>query len=82
LTPHLFAQLAEEKMHQKLLKVFQEVHPDNQDVLGILLAAKDELPLKNSSTQDKVITVFTNSVFFVWQPNTHARRGKTERKRE
>ncbi|KAJ6898302.1 protein SIEVE ELEMENT OCCLUSION C isoform X1 [Populus alba x Populus x berolinensis] len=44
----------EEKMHQKLLKVFQEVHPDNQDVLGILLAAKDELPLKNSSTQDKL----------------------------
>ncbi|KAJ6890205.1 protein SIEVE ELEMENT OCCLUSION C isoform X1 [Populus alba x Populus x berolinensis] len=44
----------EEKMHQKLLKVFQDVHPDNQDVLGILLAAKDELPLKNSSTQDKL----------------------------
>nr|TKR66297.1 hypothetical protein D5086_0000313740 [Populus alba] len=33
---------------------FEEVHPDNQDVLGILLAAKDELPLKNSSTQDKL----------------------------
>lgn len=47
-------QQMEEKMHQKLLKVFQEVHPDNQDVLGILLAAKDELPLKNSSTQDKL----------------------------
>ncbi|KAJ6719675.1 PROTEIN SIEVE ELEMENT OCCLUSION B-LIKE [Salix purpurea] len=47
-------QQMEEKMHQKLLKVFQEVHPDNQDVLGILLASKDELPLKNSSTQHKL----------------------------
>ncbi|KAJ6431065.1 hypothetical protein OIU84_018543 [Salix udensis] len=47
-------QQMEEKMHQKLLKVFQEVHPDNQDVLGILLATKDELPLKNSSTQHKL----------------------------
>ena len=67
-------------MHQKLLKVFQEVHPDNQDVLGILLATKDELPLKNSSTQDKVITIFPNSVFFVWQSNIHARRGKNREK--
>ncbi|KAJ6771138.1 PROTEIN SIEVE ELEMENT OCCLUSION B-LIKE [Salix koriyanagi] len=47
-------QQMEEKMHQKLLKVFQEVHPDNQDVLGILLATKDELPIKNSSTQHKL----------------------------
>ncbi|KAJ9169438.1 hypothetical protein P3X46_017637 [Hevea brasiliensis] len=43
------------KLYQKLLNLLQEVHADNQEVLGMLLCLKDELPLKNSSTQEKLL---------------------------
>ncbi|KAJ8758925.1 hypothetical protein K2173_002704 [Erythroxylum novogranatense] len=41
-------------MNEKLLKLFQESHADNQKILGILLALGDSLPLKNSSTEEKI----------------------------
>ncbi|KAJ4848711.1 hypothetical protein Tsubulata_042470 [Turnera subulata] len=44
----------EVKMYQKLSESFQEAHDDNQEVLGMLLALKDDLPLKDCSTQAKV----------------------------
>ncbi|KAF2307081.1 hypothetical protein GH714_024737 [Hevea brasiliensis] len=47
-------QQIETRLHQKLLNIFQEAHADNQEVLGVLLALKDDLPLKNSYTQEKL----------------------------
>ncbi|XP_050204268.1 protein SIEVE ELEMENT OCCLUSION C [Mercurialis annua] len=42
------------KLHQKLLNIFQEEHADNQEVLGLLLALKDDLPLKQFSMEEKL----------------------------
>ncbi|KAI7998310.1 Protein SIEVE ELEMENT OCCLUSION C [Camellia lanceoleosa] len=42
------------KMHNKLLDLFKESHIDNQEVLEMLFALKDNLPLKDSSSQAKL----------------------------
>ncbi|KAI9169988.1 hypothetical protein LWI28_020690 [Acer negundo] len=47
-------QLTETKMHQKIKEVLQESHADNQEVLRILFALKNDFPLKNCSTQAKL----------------------------
>ncbi|XP_065873828.1 protein SIEVE ELEMENT OCCLUSION C [Euphorbia lathyris] len=47
-------QQIERKLYQKLINLFQEPHSDNQEVLEVLLALKDALPLQNSSMQPKV----------------------------
>ncbi|CAL5386180.1 unnamed protein product [Camellia sinensis] len=41
------------KMHNKLLDLSKESHIDNQEVLEMLFALKDSLPLKDSSSQAK-----------------------------
>ena len=41
-------------MHNKLLDLSKESHIDNQEVLEMLFALKDSLPLKDSSSQAKV----------------------------
>ncbi|KAM7250943.1 hypothetical protein ACFE04_022826 [Oxalis oulophora] len=41
------------KMNQKLSKLFQETHSDNQEVLRIMFALKDDLPLKHCPSQAK-----------------------------
>ncbi|KAI8016203.1 Protein SIEVE ELEMENT OCCLUSION C [Camellia lanceoleosa] len=46
--------LVETKMHNKLLDLSKESHIDNQEVLEMLFALKDSLPLKDSSSQAKV----------------------------
>ncbi|CAI0425884.1 unnamed protein product [Linum tenue] len=47
-------QWAKLKMSQKLPTLFWEEHHDNQDVLEMLLALKDNLPLKEPSTKSKL----------------------------
>ncbi|CAL5386190.1 unnamed protein product [Camellia sinensis] len=42
------------KMHNKLLDLSKESHIDNQEVLEMLFALKDSLPLKDSSSQAKL----------------------------
>ncbi|KAK9277717.1 hypothetical protein L1049_007264 [Liquidambar formosana] len=42
------------KMHQKLLHIFKECHEDNQEVLQILFALKDDFPLKDCTSQVKL----------------------------
>ncbi|GMP46133.1 LOW QUALITY PROTEIN: hypothetical protein CsSME_00014407 [Camellia sinensis var. sinensis] len=42
------------KMHNKLLDLSKESHIDNQEVLEMLFALKDSLPLKDSSSQAKI----------------------------
>ncbi|KAK1575813.1 hypothetical protein Q3G72_008541 [Acer saccharum] len=49
-----FAKWAEIKMHQKILEVLEESHEDNQEVLRMLFALKNDFPLKNCSTQAKI----------------------------
>ncbi|KAJ0094960.1 hypothetical protein Patl1_15995 [Pistacia atlantica] len=46
----------EMKMYQKLIDTFKdkESHTDNQEVLGLLFALKNDLPLKNCPTQAKL----------------------------
>ncbi|XP_028120901.1 protein SIEVE ELEMENT OCCLUSION C-like [Camellia sinensis] len=46
--------LIETKMHNKLLDLSKESHIDNQEVLEMLFALKDSLPLKDSSSQAKI----------------------------
>ncbi|CAL5443064.1 unnamed protein product [Camellia sinensis] len=46
--------LIETKMHNKLLDLSKESHIDNQEVLEMLFALKDSLPLKDSSSQAKL----------------------------
>ncbi|CAN0871833.1 Protein SIEVE ELEMENT OCCLUSION C [Linum grandiflorum] len=46
--------LIEAKMHRKLSTLFWEDHSDNQEVLQILLALKDNFPLKEPSTKSKL----------------------------
>ena len=48
----------EAKLHQKLMNLFKKPHIDNQEVLHMLFALKDDLPLKNCSTQEKVKALF------------------------
>ncbi|XP_020539258.1 protein SIEVE ELEMENT OCCLUSION C isoform X2 [Jatropha curcas] len=47
-------QQIETKLYQKLLNLFQEVHANNQEVLGMLLALRNDLPLKDTSAQAKL----------------------------
>ncbi|PSS26915.1 Protein SIEVE ELEMENT OCCLUSION C like [Actinidia chinensis var. chinensis] len=47
-------QLIETKMHNKLLNLFRENHTDNQEVLEMFFALKDDLPLKDCSSQAKL----------------------------
>ncbi|KAK6242187.1 hypothetical protein SCA6_007576 [Theobroma cacao] len=49
-----FRQQTEAKLHQKLLNLFEESHIDNQEVLQMLFALKDDLPLKDCPTQVKL----------------------------
>ena len=42
-------------MHNKLLNLFKENRTDNQEVLEMLFALKDDLPLKDCSSQAKVV---------------------------
>ncbi|XP_052484430.1 protein SIEVE ELEMENT OCCLUSION C isoform X2 [Gossypium raimondii] len=49
-----FRRQTEAKMHQKLLSLFKKSHIDNQNVLQMLFALKDDLPLKDCSTQEKL----------------------------
>ncbi|CAI0425924.1 unnamed protein product [Linum tenue] len=51
---HLCHRRIELKMSQKLPTLFWEEHHDNQDVLEMLLALKDNLPLKEPSTKSKL----------------------------
>ncbi|XP_025012374.1 protein SIEVE ELEMENT OCCLUSION C [Ricinus communis] len=44
----------ETKLYQKLLNLFQEAHSDNQEVLGLLLALKDDFSLTKSTMQEKI----------------------------
>ncbi|PIA51533.1 hypothetical protein AQUCO_01100412v1 [Aquilegia coerulea] len=44
----------EDKVHQKLLKLFREPQMDNQELLCTLFALKDDMPLKCSSVQHKL----------------------------
>lgn len=48
------------KMYQKLIDTFKdkESQKDNQEVLQLLFALKNDLPLKNCSTQAKVLKHF------------------------
>lgn len=46
-------------MHEKLLVVLQESQEDNQELLKLLFALKDDLPLKNCITQAKVDIPFS-----------------------
>ncbi|XP_057494097.1 protein SIEVE ELEMENT OCCLUSION C isoform X2 [Actinidia eriantha] len=50
----IFYQLIETKMHYKLLNLFKENRTDNQEVLEMLFALKDDLPLKDCSSQAKL----------------------------
>ncbi|KAF5741118.1 hypothetical protein HS088_TW10G00113 [Tripterygium wilfordii] len=50
----LFYQDIEKKIYEKLLNLFKETHNDNQEVLCTLLAIRDDLSLKDCSTQGKV----------------------------
>ncbi|GLU03177.1 hypothetical protein SLE2022_203920 [Rubroshorea leprosula] len=56
LKPHVDAlhQELETKLYQKLLNIFKESHEDNQEVLHLLSALKEGLPLKDCSTQVKL----------------------------
>ncbi|KAK8627460.1 hypothetical protein V6N13_135071 [Hibiscus sabdariffa] len=49
-----FCRQREVQLHQKLLNLFNKTHIDNQDVLRMLFALKDDLPLKDGSTQEKL----------------------------
>ncbi|XWS69116.1 hypothetical protein CRYUN_Cryun04dG0151700 [Craigia yunnanensis] len=49
-----FRQQTEAKLHQKLLNNFKEPHVDNEDVLQMLFALKDDMPLMDCSTQEKL----------------------------
>lgn len=48
-------------MYQKLIDTFKdkESHTDNQEVLELLFALRNDLPLKNCSTQAKVLILFS-----------------------
>lgn len=48
------AQNAEQKMHLKLVNLFQEPHFDNQDALRTLFGLRNDWPLKQSNEQPKV----------------------------
>ncbi|XP_061990102.1 protein SIEVE ELEMENT OCCLUSION C [Rosa rugosa] len=47
-------QQTETKLYWKLMNVFQETHVDNQEVLRFLFAMRDDLPLKDCSSQAKL----------------------------
>ncbi|KAF8040737.1 hypothetical protein BT93_B2844 [Corymbia citriodora subsp. variegata] len=47
-------QQLEEKVEQKLVSLFQEIHRDNQEVLATLFLLKDKFPLKEKYSQAKV----------------------------
>ncbi|OMO81589.1 hypothetical protein COLO4_23504 [Corchorus olitorius] len=49
-----FRQQSEAKLDQKLLNLLMESHADNQEVLRMLFALNDELPLKDCATQVKL----------------------------
>ncbi|XP_074274368.1 protein SIEVE ELEMENT OCCLUSION C [Silene latifolia] len=44
----------EKEIRKKLVNLFQETHLDNQEVLRILFALRDDLPMKQSNEQEKV----------------------------
>ncbi|PQQ05208.1 protein SIEVE ELEMENT OCCLUSION C [Prunus yedoensis var. nudiflora] len=46
-------QQTETKLYQKLLDIFKETQVDNQEVLRLLFALRDDLPLKDCSSQAK-----------------------------
>ncbi|XP_004310158.1 PREDICTED: uncharacterized protein LOC101308835 [Fragaria vesca subsp. vesca] len=46
-------QQIETKLYWKLMNVFKETHVDNQEVLSLLFAMRDDLPLKDCSSQAK-----------------------------
>ncbi|KAF5182806.1 Sieve element occlusion c [Thalictrum thalictroides] len=53
----------EDKVHQKLLKLFSEPQVDNQELLCTLFALKDDMPLKLSSVQHKLsVSILLNKV--------------------
>ncbi|GLU06104.1 hypothetical protein SLE2022_231640 [Rubroshorea leprosula] len=69
LKPHVdaFHQEIEAKLYQKLLNIFKESHEDNQEVLRFLSALKEDLPLKDCSTQVKLgISELKNKVVILW----------------
>ncbi|KAE8688343.1 putative Sieve element occlusion e [Hibiscus syriacus] len=45
---------AEDQLHQKLLNLFKKSHIGNQKVLQMLFALKDDMPLKDGSTQERL----------------------------
>ncbi|KAL6186436.1 hypothetical protein ACLB2K_042556 [Fragaria x ananassa] len=47
-------QQIETKLYWKLMNVFKETHVDNQEVLSLLFAMRDDLPLKDCSSQAKL----------------------------
>ncbi|XP_004308643.1 PREDICTED: uncharacterized protein LOC101294898 [Fragaria vesca subsp. vesca] len=48
------SQRAETKLYWKLMNVFKETQVDNQEVLSLLFAMRDDLPLKDCSSQAKL----------------------------
>jgi hypothetical protein len=50
-------------MWQKLLNLYKETPMDNQEVFHMLFAVKDDLPLKDCSSQAKVL--FSPAVLYL-----------------
>ncbi|KAE8716576.1 putative Sieve element occlusion e [Hibiscus syriacus] len=61
-----FATSYEAKLHQKLLNLFKKSHIDNKEVLRMLFALKDDLPLKDGSTQER--RKVEGSYAIIWVP--------------
>lgn len=68
-TVTFLAKLAETKLYQKLLNVFRETQVDNQEVLRLLFALRDELPLKDCFSQAKACFTTSYSKFKI--PSKH-----------
>lgn len=59
-------QQIEAKLYNKLLNLFKEVHEDNQEVIHMLFGLKDDMPLKNCSSQAQVnISELRNKVVII-----------------
>ncbi|KAG6511661.1 protein SIEVE ELEMENT OCCLUSION C-like [Zingiber officinale] len=62
-----FSQQIEKKVHLRLVNLFAGVHDNNQDVLYTLFAQKDDFPLRDSCSQEKVgVNVLSNKVVMLF----------------
>lgn len=65
---------AETKQYKELSEIFSKPHNDNQEVFQMLFALKDEIPLKDCSSQAQVgfsQTASTNSLPKKWILNKY-----------